>query len=70
MSDPMFDNRPHRYEVWLTDKESKRLGELSIKHKMSSWRILLQGLRMYDAVEGGQAELIHHDLGGGCMGDD
>ena len=70
MNYPIPESRPHRYEVWLTDKESKRLAELSIKHKMSSWRILLQGLRMYDAVEGGTAELIHQDLGGGCMGDD
>lgn len=49
----MNEQRPYKMTLSLTEKEESRLTEYAQKHKVSRQTIMIQALRMYDAVERG-----------------
>ncbi len=53
------EQRPYKLVVGMTDKEDRRVTEYAEKHKMSRQRIIIQALRLYDAVESGSV-VLHH----------
>ncbi len=53
----MKEQRPYKLVVNLTDREDRRVTELARRHNISRQRIMIQALRLYDAVESGSATL-------------
>jgi len=53
-----FNDRCVDFDLKLTKKEASRLTELAESKGMSENQLLVQALRMYDAVDSGDAELI------------
>lgn len=54
----MSDQRPYKLTVGLTDKEALRVREYAQKHQVSRANIMVQALRLYDAIESGRVTLL------------
>jgi hypothetical protein len=49
-AEPVDPKRKHGYTVNLTDQEMEALEALAVEHFLPAWRVLLQGLRLYQAT--------------------
>ena len=53
--------RPCSHEIKLSIKEANRLKEIAKELGWDEWRVMLNALRLYDAVHSGQAEVVYKD---------